>query len=77
MGVDTCSSIVEMDVYETPYENNIISVPQGESLIFISFASELCMPDKTEEFDTSLLLILFVKTEWWILCLHCRCMLPP
>ncbi|KAF2616874.1 hypothetical protein F2Q68_00042807, partial [Brassica cretica] len=29
MGVDTCSSIVEMDVYETPYENNIISVPQG------------------------------------------------
>ncbi|KAL0724052.1 hypothetical protein Bca4012_038651 [Brassica carinata] len=27
MGVDTCSSMSEMDVYETPYENNTITVP--------------------------------------------------
>jgi Leucine-rich repeat (LRR) protein len=28
MGVDTCSSsMVEMDVFETPYENNVITVP--------------------------------------------------
>ncbi|CAH8390500.1 unnamed protein product [Eruca vesicaria subsp. sativa] len=27
MGVDTCSSMSEMDVYETPYANNTISVP--------------------------------------------------
>uniref|UniRef100_A0A1J3JM25 Serine/threonine-protein kinase PAK 6 n=1 Tax=Noccaea caerulescens TaxID=107243 RepID=A0A1J3JM25_NOCCA len=32
MGVDTCSSsMVEMDVYETPYENNTISVPHKGS----------------------------------------------
>ncbi|KAJ0245136.1 Protein kinase domain-containing protein [Hirschfeldia incana] len=27
MGVDTCCSMSEMDVYETPYENNTITVP--------------------------------------------------
>lgn len=28
VGVDTCnSSMVEMDVFETPYENNTITVP--------------------------------------------------
>ncbi|XP_024009183.1 uncharacterized protein LOC18994444 isoform X2 [Eutrema salsugineum] len=31
MGVDTCSSMVEMDVYETPYEQNAISVPHKGS----------------------------------------------
>ncbi|EOA39548.1 hypothetical protein CARUB_v10008166mg [Capsella rubella] len=32
MGVDTCSSsMVEMDVYEAPYENNVISVPHKGS----------------------------------------------
>lgn len=46
MGIDACSSsIIEMDVYETPYENNTISVPhnKGYSLMLISFASVLCM----------------------------------
>jgi Leucine-rich repeat (LRR) protein len=32
MGVDTCSSsMVEMDVFETPYENNVITVPHKGS----------------------------------------------
>lgn len=65
MGVDTCSSsMVEMDVYETPYENNTISVPhKGESLLYISFPSVLCMPDKTESFDTSFFLTFICLSE--------------
>ncbi|KAJ4914841.1 Leucine-rich repeat protein kinase family protein [Raphanus sativus] len=31
MGVDTCSSMSEMDVYETPYEHNTVTVPHKGS----------------------------------------------
>lgn len=48
MGIDNCSSsMVEMDVYETPFENNAISVPhKGDGLVFLYFV--LCMLNKTE-----------------------------
>lgn len=54
MGVDTCSSIVEIDMYE---DNTIPVTHKGESLIFISFVSILlCFS------------ILFVILNWGILC---------